>query len=346
MLAADSCCKTVDGNGSFCGIIAINQQGYGATVFPLLKNKVTCPNGDRDTCHGQQWVVPGWRTANCNQDHVTETVWFKPDCNGTDTAGRITFPDPNLQTCLVNRLFGGDNTKVITKNIAAQVPSLSCPCMNISNLEGLEYFTSLESLDVSCNKLTDGTFFIKLPTLNKLKVSENRLVMLNLQGLSGLRYLDASDNALTSVLLDAGSYVNFLDLSDNNLTQMDITIQNTLNYVDLSNNKLTNVGDLSQFSSVGTIYLQNNSLKTIGNISTIYNNGNGNLSVLNLSCNLPFLCNTLGLDKTQAEKDFLKHSQCGVNNLPSCNTSLSTTKPTIKKNLPHVPKKKNKPLLK
>jgi uncharacterized protein YjbI with pentapeptide repeats len=342
MPVADSCCKTLD--GSYCGIIAINQQGYGATVLPLLKNKVTCPNGDLDTCHGQQWVVPGWRTANCNPQHVTQIVWFKPNCGGSDTTGRITFADPNLQSCLVNQLFGGDNSKVITKNIAAQVPSLSCPCMGISNLSGLQYFTSLKSLDLSCNKLTDGTFFAQLHSLNKLKVSENKLVMLNLQGVPALTYLDASDNALTAVLLDADSYVNFLDLSYNNLSQMDISIQTALNYVDLSYNKLTNVGNLSGFSSASTIYLQNNSLKTIGNIAGIYNNGNGNLVYMNLACNLPFQCNTLGL-YNQQEKDFLSHTLCGVNNLPGCNTALPTTNKPIKKNILHVRKnKKEQPL--
>lgn len=343
MLVADSCCKELD--GPFCGIIAINQQGYGATVMPVLKNKVGCPNGDLDTCHGQQWVVPGWRSANCNPQHVTETLWFKPNCGGSDTTGMITFADPSLQACLVNQLFGGDNSKVITKNIAAQVPSVSCPCKGISNLSGLQYFTALRSLDLSCNNLTDGTFFAQLHSLNKLKVSENQLTMLNLQGVPGLSYLDASDNALTSVLLDADSYVNFLDLSYNNLSQLDLSIQTALNYVDLSNNKLTYIGSLSGFSNVSTIYLQNNSLKTIGNISGIYNNGNGNLSFMNLACNLPFQCNTLGLDNTQPEKDFLSHSLCGVNNLPGCNTTLSTTKQTIKKHLRHVPKKKNNPLL-
>jgi len=339
MLAGDSCCKSLD--GYHCGIIGINQQGYGATVFPVLKNKVNCPNGDLDTCHGRQWVVPGWRTANCNQQHVTETIWFKPNCGGNDTTGKITFADPNLKTCLVNRLFGGDNNKVITKSIAAQVPSLSCPCMNIKNLEGLQYFTALQELDLSGNKLTDGTFFIRLPSLNKLKLADNQLAMLNLQGLAGIKYLDASNNALTSVLLDASSFVDFIDLSYNNLSQLDISIQTSLNYVDLSNNKLTTVGDLSQLKMVSNLFLQNNSLTTIGNIAGLYNNGSGNLSYLNLACNLPFICSTLGLDSTRAEKDFLHHTLCGVNNLPGCNTKFSTGKPPIKKSRPYVLKTKN-----
>jgi hypothetical protein len=213
--------------------------------------------------------------------------------------------------------------------------------MNIKDLSGLQYFTALKELDLSGNKLTDGTFFIQLHSLNKLKLADNQLAMLNLQGVSGIKYLDASNNALTAVLLDADCEVDFLDLSYNNLSQLDISVQTSLNYVDLSNNKLTSVGDLSQLNLASNIFLQNNSLTTIGNIAGIYNNGAGNLSYLNLSCNLPFQCNTLGLDSTRAEKDFLHHTQCGVNNLPGCITKFSTSKPSIKKSSPYVRKYKS-----
>ncbi|MFZ1676716.1 MAG: hypothetical protein WAT91_05555, partial [Saprospiraceae bacterium] len=95
----------------------------------------------------------------------------------------------------------------------------------------------------------------------------------------------------------------------------------TLNYVDMSNNLLTSVGSLFNFSSVNSIYLQNNSLTQIGNLANIFNNGQGNLLYMNISCNLPFLCNTLGLSSTPAQRDFLAHSLCGVNDLPGCHSS-------------------------
>jgi hypothetical protein len=222
------------------------------------------------------------------------------------------------------------------------VVSLNCPCNNISNLEGLQYFTSLQQLNVSCNKITDGTFFTRLPTLHTLKVADNQMSILNLQGLSYLNVLDASNNRLTSVLLDASSYLNYLDLSYNALPQMDITVQTSLNYVDLSHNKLTNVGSLASFSNASSIFLQNNSLKTIGNIANIYNNGNGNLLYMNLSCNLPFECNTLGLVNTPSEKDFLAHTQCGINNLPGCNTQASKQFLSPEKHTNNEKKKKSK----
>ncbi|MGB3079521.1 MAG: pentapeptide repeat-containing protein [Saprospiraceae bacterium] len=319
MPTSDLCCKTLD--GYYCGIIAINQLGYGAITFPVLNNNITCPNGDFAKCTGSQWELPGWRSANCNSQHVTQILWYKPNCGGHDTTGIINFPDPNLQASIFNQMSGGNPDYVITKNAAAQVVSLNCPSANISNLDGLQYFTSLQQLNLSGNKLVDGTFFTRLPTLHSLNVSGNQLSILNLQGLSALNVLNASNNKLVTVLLDASSYLNYLDVSYNSLSQMDITVQNTLNYVDMSNNLLTSVGNLSNFSSVNSIYLQNNSLTQIGNLANIFNNGQGNLLYMNISCNLPFLCNTLGLSSTPAQRDFLTHSLCGVNDLPGCHTS-------------------------
>jgi len=316
MLVKDSCC--VDQSGYYCGIVAINQRGYGATVLPVLTNKVTCPNGELAICSGKQWVVPQWSTANCNPQHVTQRVWYKPNCGGEDTSGVIAFADSNLRTCVIDQLYGGDRTRKITRDVAEQAVSLSCPCRNISNTEGLQYFTALRVLDLSCNRLAEGTFLTSFTKLNNLKIGQNQLVMLNLQGVPNLNYLDASHNRLTAVLLDANTYISFLDLSYNNLTKFDADIQTRLNYLDLSHNKLSDVGDLSALTQANTIYLQNNSLAGIGNISGLINENTGSLLYMNLACNLSFNCSSLGLGPSVKDQDFKTHTQCGMNNLPGC----------------------------
>lgn len=101
---------------------------------------------------------PHWKSPNCNSSHTTQLLWYKPNCDGKDTTGRIHFPDPNLEASLLKQMSGGDPNYIITKQNAAQVPALNCSYSKISNLEGLQYFTALEELDVSGNLLTDGTF--------------------------------------------------------------------------------------------------------------------------------------------------------------------------------------------
>jgi len=329
MPEADSCCKTLD--GYFCGITSITQLGYGAVVLPILNTQVTCPDGEFSICTGSQWELPHWQSANCNPQHQTQILWYKPNCSGHDTTGIINFPDPNLQSCIFNQMSGGNPGYVITKKAAAQVTSLSCPSYNISNLEGLQYFTAIQQLNLSGNRLIDGTYFTRLPTLHSLNVSGNQLSILNLQGLTVLNVLIASNNKLTSVLQDASGYLNYLDLSYNAIPQINISIQTSLNYVDISNNNvLTSVGDLSGLTNVNSIYLENNSLTTIGSVANIFNNGQGNLLYMNLSCNLPFQCVTLGLNSTPAQKDFLAHTLCGSNNLPGCNSQLMDSKAKAK----------------
>lgn len=324
MPVADSCCKTVD--GYFCGIIAINQLGYGAVTLPVLNNKVTCPNGTIAQCTGTQWVVPRWKSSNCNASHTSQLLWYKPNCDGKDTSGQIHFPDPNLQASLMKQMSGGDPHYIITKHAAAQVPSLNCAYAGISNLEGLQYFTALQELDVSGNLLTDGTFFTRIPSLTSLSVSNNMITLLNLQGLSDLNYLNASSNQISSLLIDAGAFISFLNVSYNGLTQLDITIQTSLEYLDVSHNKLTSIGSVEQLTNLNSLFIQNNSLTTIGSVKNLFKDGSGNLIYMNISCNLPFKCNTLQLDSTAQEKNFLTHSQCGVNNLPGCGSKSMVRK--------------------
>ncbi|MFB6455285.1 pentapeptide repeat-containing protein [Chitinophaga sp. Hz27] len=320
MIPADSCCQQVD--GYHCGTITINNDGYSATIFPKMTNKVTCPNGDYDKCKAAQWLVPGWKTNRCNQQHNTEIVWTRPTCNSNsqDTTGVIKFTDPNLKKAITDFLFKGKSPQPITRSLAAQVLALDLSDHNISNLGGLENFTSLRTLDLSQNKLTKADFFVKLPSVNALKLAHNQLSgTLDLSVDSLLAYLDASDNALTGINICPDAAINFLDASSNQLSVLNLTLQTYLNYLDLSNNRLTSVGNLSQMSFLTAIFLQNNSLKSIGNLKKIFNNGHSFLSYMDIGCNHDFDCTTLGLDSTPEERDFVQSSKCGVNTGVGCN---------------------------
>lgn len=326
MLAADSCCSTL--SGTYCGTVSINGLAYGATVFPPLNGqKVTCPNGDYAVCAGSQWNIPNnWTTAGCSSPPQQQKMWYKPDCTGgTDTTASVTFADPKLKQCISLQLYNDPN-KNISITTAAQVYQVSCPYQGISNLGGLEKFTALQQLDVSGNLLSDnGSFFSQLTSLQQLKVANNQLTGLSLNTLKTLNYVDASNNKITNnIAFNASAFINYLDLSHNQLSTFDISLQNKLFYVDLSYNKLNNIlgtsSGLSCGSTLTTLYLENNSLTTIGDISSFYNNGLGKLRFLNLACNPSFQCNTLGLNSTnQNQQNFLQNSQCGQNSLPSCN---------------------------
>ena len=326
MLIADSCCNTL--SGTYCGTVSINGLAYGATIFPPLNGqKVTCPNGDFAACSGNQWSIPNnWTTSGCSSPPQQQKMWYKPDCSsGNDTTAIVNFSDSKLKQCISLQLYNDPN-KNISLSTAAQVYQVSCPYQGITNLGGLEKFTSLQQLDVSGNLLNDnGSFFSQLTTLEQLKVANNQLTGLSLNTLKALNYLDASNNKInTNIIFNASAYINYLDLSHNLLSTIDISYQNKLFYIDLSYNRLNTIlgtsSGLSCSATLTSLYLENNSLTTIGNISSFYNSGAGKLRYLNLACNPSFQCESLGFSSTnQNQQNFLQNSQCGQNSLPSCN---------------------------
>jgi uncharacterized protein YjbI with pentapeptide repeats len=320
MLMADSCCSTV--SGPYCGKITYNNVAYGATIFPILNDKVTCPNGDIAMCNGVQWSIPNWAKNTCISSNAK--MWYKPNCNGQDTTGTITFTDLNLKNCIINQYFGGDQSQIITKNWAAQITSLNCPQSNISSLGGLESFKALQQLDVSANHLTDGTFFKKLPALQQLKISYNQYPSLDFTGIYSLNNLQASNNNIGSIAFDANIYLSYLDVSHNVLSSLILTYQTSLNYGDLSFNQLTTIGNISNLKLLNSLYVENNRLTSIGDLSTLVS-CSSLLSILNLACNSNFDCSTLNLPApgvstsvNKCQTNFKNHINCGQNSI-GCN---------------------------
>ena len=148
-----------------------------------------------------------------------------------------------------------------------------------------------------------------------LKLANNQLPLVDLNGLNNLTYLDVSNNQLTQVKGFVSTYLQYLDLSNNKLSgTFPLQIQNTLFFANLSHNSLTNVGTLSGFTAMAYLYLQNNSITTVGSLSAVAESGT--LQHLNLGCNLSYDCTSLNLTGPKG-KVLLAASNCGVK-LPTC----------------------------
>jgi uncharacterized protein YjbI with pentapeptide repeats len=323
-----SCCSQVGGT-FFCGIEPASQSPYGPTVLPVLQAQVTCPNGDIASCSATEWVIPNWQTTLCNSQGATQQVWVPPDCHLPPPAGTVVnIPDPNFKKCLHDQFFGPTAPpKDITKVFAATVQEINCSARGITDSTGLEAFTGLAQLDLTANQLTDGAVYANLVNLQVLKVPNNKLPLLNLSGLNNLTYVDASNNQINQVNGFVSTYLQYLDLSNNQLSgSFPLTIQSSLFFADLSHNSLTGIGtgDLSGFTSMAYLYLENNKLTTIGSLKTIADAGT--LQHINLGCNLGFNCASLQLSSTGPEGVLLAASNCGVQ-LPSCQTQMTRPGP-------------------
>lgn len=220
-------------------------------------------------------------------------------------------PDPNFETTLaIYDDIPGDN-QVPTANISV-VTELNVRFSNISDLTGIEAFTSLEILECFGNQLTFLNISANL-NLRELYCDSNQLTTLDVSANDVLRTLWCQFNLLTNLTLNGadgleevfciGNQLTTLDVTGvpilqllycpgNMLTDLQIGTNPNLTELYFNNNSLTNI-DISGLTSLSIVWCYNNQLTSLDvtnapNLSQLrcYNNQiNGSL-LLNGLANL------------------------------------------------------------
>ncbi|WP_299108841.1 T9SS type A sorting domain-containing protein [uncultured Tenacibaculum sp.] len=207
------------------------------------------------------------------------TTNFSDDCNWTYV------PDDRFEDYLEthdannNNVAIGDPTSmgngiandnhVKTANIE-NVTDLFIGFQGVTDLTGLEAFSSLEVVFLFNNTLTDKDLDLTANTkLKRIEASGMGLTSINVTDLADLERLEISRNSLTSVDLSTNTALKDLIISTNNLSGLDISTnvlledlqihETTLSTIDVSANvKLTRIlASLNQFTALNT---QNNTL--------------------------------------------------------------------------------------
>ncbi|AXT61741.1 T9SS C-terminal target domain-containing protein [Aquimarina sp. AD10] len=151
----------------------------------------------------------------------------------------INFTDANFKTALLNHnpVIDTNGDGEITVQEAELVASLRVTGLNISNLDGIEYFTSITRLWAFRNNLTslDLANNIKLRDLN---VSSNKLKNINISTNVELRELNVAVNALTN--LNVSNNINLLNINCNfnELISLDVTKNKSIGALKCSINKI------------------------------------------------------------------------------------------------------------
>ena len=107
----------------------------------------------------------------------------------------------------------------------------------LTSLKGIEYFSSLQRLVCSGNKLT------------ALDVSCN----------TALDYLDCNNNNLMELDVSCNTALDYLDCNNNNLTELDVSSNTKLEYLYCDNNKLTGL-DVSSNTKLQSLTCSYNNL--------------------------------------------------------------------------------------
>lgn len=154
----------------------------------------------------------GWRVMRYNEKHENWVEFF-----GTSIEiFPCYFPDDVFRNYVANEI-DTDGDGLLSINEIDAVTTMNLSGKSIQDLTGIDYFTYLETLDVSSNSLTS------------LDLSHNY----------NLETLNVSGNSLTSLDVSDNYYLKSLDCSNNKLSQLDIYENRNLEQLNCSRNKLT-----------------------------------------------------------------------------------------------------------
>jgi hypothetical protein len=103
-----------------------------------------------------------------------------------------------LSALLSDKDINTDKDSFITRTEAEAVKTLDLSSKSISSLAGIEYFSNLEELNCSENKLS-ALDVTKLTKLNYLKCNDNKIAELDLSKNAKLTYLHCAKNELTTL---------------------------------------------------------------------------------------------------------------------------------------------------
>jgi len=131
----------------------------------------------------------------------------------------VTIPDAGFRTCLANNLHISQTAAITDAALRGLTGYVSCNS-GISSIEGAEYLTNVNQLDLSYGKIKDLSPLAGLTRLGVLNVSYNPVSSLTpLLGLTGVWNLNLSHTGITNFApLAAMTGLRWLYAEDNGLT--------------------------------------------------------------------------------------------------------------------------------
>ena len=146
--------------------------------------------------------------------NITLYAKWEIPINGT------TFPDETFRN-LVSADFDKNSDGFLSAAEIGAVTDIRCRWRCIASLKGIEYFTSLQTLDCYSNQLTSLDLSANT-ALTTLYCNNNQLDSLNVSKNAALISLNCRGNQLTSLDLSQNTALEWLYCDNNHLTSLDI----------------------------------------------------------------------------------------------------------------------------
>ena len=209
----------------------------------IYKNEVTHPHKEYRKC------------TECSYTEYTGEIRLFSTCNQCCVLiNETNFPDANFRS-YISTTFDYQGNGYLTLEQVAAVTEISVDSKAISNLKGVEYFTSLTRLDCSFNELS-AIDVSQNTQLQSLKVTGNKLSALDVSKNNALTVLSCSRNQLTVLDVSGNALLTSLSCAHNQLNTLDVSKNTALVELICSSNHLCTL-DLSENTALQSFRYDN-----------------------------------------------------------------------------------------
>ena len=201
-------------------------------------------------------------TYDCGNNHTMTVRLIAENVFNSVVAATInedTFPDNIFRAYVEENIDDGDG--VLTQDEIDAVDSIELFGSSIGSLQGIEYFTALEELHCSSNKLT-SLDVSSCTALTTLSCYNNQLTSLDVSSCTALTRLDCRSNQLTSLDVSHNTALTRLDCWSNQLTSLDVSHNTALTKLWCYSNQLTSL-DVSCNTALTELECQFNQLTNL-----------------------------------------------------------------------------------
>ena len=306
--------ETMNAECPVCGAEGALAENCGKYVEPAAEGVASQPEGEK-TQENQDSNMP---------DTQSEAALAQVSGEGENgiavqSAGvaidDTNFPDANFRT--VVKKFDTNQDSSLSDTEIAAVKKINCSNKGITNLKGIEYFTSLNILLCTDNQLT-ALDVSENTALTALDCRFNKLTALDVSKNTALTILECNANRLTALDVSKNTALTELDCSFNELTALDVSKNTALTALDCSINKLTAL-DVSKNTALTKLYCNENRLTAL-DVSK-------NTALLYLICVVNQLT-SLDVSKNTALTDL----NCSNNELTALDVSKNTALTVLRSN--------------
>ena len=275
-------------NNSAISISSTNRAIYGSTQFTNCH--ISYPEG-ATISNGKAVDASG---------NVCKAVTILPNNSPGVFVSEMAFPDENFRNWLLGQEYG--KSGYITAAGLAGVTSINVNEKSIADLKGIEYFTALNELNCSNNKLTALDLSANT-ALETLHCNSNQLTALDMSANTALRNLNCYSNQLTALDVSKNEALVLLNCSNNALSALDVKANTALRVLYCHENKLTAL-DVSKNTALTILYCYGNQIRGKGMqtlINSLHSTG-GYLCVYTSAATDGNEINTIQVGEAKAKK--------------------------------------------